>query len=149
MLEELKVQSTPLSIDAIKAIGQSCPHLKTFKCNVFKYIRRQSYHEKLAKMIGNTMPQLYHLELSWTKMTNAGLKAILDGCPYLETLDLCSCYLSNLQVDHLDLGEVCYTRYKMIVRYQWCLDWINGALMAWCSDSDDSSYAYDDDDEQW
>ncbi|CAM8994743.1 unnamed protein product [Rhodiola kirilowii] len=115
MLEELKVQSTVLSIDAVEAMGRCCPQLKTFKYKVLKYHRPLAYHENLVKMIAKTMPKLNHLELLRTKITNAGLKAILDGCPCLETLDLCSSYLRNLQVD--DLGKVYSARYKKIMRY--------------------------------
>ncbi|CAM8988047.1 unnamed protein product [Rhodiola kirilowii] len=115
-LEELEVQTTPLSVAAVEAIGRCCPRLKTFKCNVFKYIHGQAYHDDLVKMVAKTMPKLNHLELLRTKITNAGLKAILDGCPSLETLGLCSSYLCNLQVD--DLGEVYSARYKKIVRYK-------------------------------
>ncbi|KAL9670042.1 hypothetical protein QQ045_007593 [Rhodiola kirilowii] len=115
-LEELEVQTTPLSVAAVEAIGRCCPRLKTFKCNVFKYIHGQAYHDDLVKMVAKTMPKLNHLELLRTKITNAGLKAILDGSPSLETLGLCSSYLCNLQVD--DLGEVYSARYKKIVRYK-------------------------------
>ncbi|CAM8987998.1 unnamed protein product [Rhodiola kirilowii] len=115
MLEELKVQSTVLSIDAIEAIGRCCPQLKTFKYNVFKYHLPLAYHENLVKMIAKTMPKLNHLELLRTKITNAGLKSILDGCTFLETLDLGSSYLCNLQVD--DLGEAYSARFKKITRY--------------------------------
>ncbi|CAM8988038.1 unnamed protein product [Rhodiola kirilowii] len=138
MLEELEVQTTPLSVAAVEAIGRCCPRLKTFKCNVFKYIHGRAYHDDLAKMVAKTMPELHHLELLRIKITNAGLKAILDGCPCLETIDVCSSYLCNLQVD--DLGEVYSARYKKIVRYhlepdkEWCHEWMDG----WCSD--DSSY---------
>ncbi|GKG55700.1 putative F-box/LRR-repeat protein 23, partial [Tanacetum coccineum] len=41
-----------------------------------------------AIAIGKTIPALRHLELIGNGMSDIGLKAILDGCCHLETLDL-------------------------------------------------------------
>nr|GEX23874.1 hypothetical protein [Tanacetum cinerariifolium] len=41
-----------------------------------------------AIAIGKTLHALRHLELIGNTMSNIGLKAILDGCCHLETLDL-------------------------------------------------------------
>ncbi|RHN68136.1 putative leucine-rich repeat domain, L domain-containing protein [Medicago truncatula] len=57
------------------------------------------------------MPELRHLELWGNKLTNDGLIAILDGCPYLESLDVRMCY--NLVI-HGNLAKRCFenTRIK-------------------------------------
>ncbi|CAM8988004.1 unnamed protein product [Rhodiola kirilowii] len=143
MLEELKVQSTVLSVDAVEAMGRCCPQLKTFKYNALKYYRPLAYHENLVKMIANTMPKLNHLELLRTKITNAGLKAILDGCTFLETLELGSSYLCNLQVD--DFGEAYSARFKKITRY-------HEEPAKWYGDGpfsdEDGGWDYNDDDDK-
>ncbi|EOA18083.1 hypothetical protein CARUB_v10006535mg [Capsella rubella] len=51
----------------------------------------------IAIAIGETMPELRHLQLLWNEFDNMGLNAILDGCPHLEHLDLSSCF--NLRHD--------------------------------------------------
>uniref|UniRef100_A0A7N0SVJ1 Carrier domain-containing protein n=1 Tax=Kalanchoe fedtschenkoi TaxID=63787 RepID=A0A7N0SVJ1_KALFE len=112
MLEELKVQSTQFSVAAVEAIGRCCPQLKTFKCNVFGYVPLQAQDDDLADMIAKTMPQLCHLQLLKTKITNTGLKVILDGCPCLETLDLRGCYLVNPKVDNI--VEDCSARFMKV-----------------------------------
>ena len=45
-------------------------------------------YEDEALAIAETVPGLRHLQLFGNRMTNDGLKAILDGCPQLESLDL-------------------------------------------------------------
>ncbi|OVA00182.1 Leucine-rich repeat [Macleaya cordata] len=46
-------------------------------------------------------PQLRHLHLFGNFLTNNGLRAILDGCPHLESLDLSQCFNVNLEGDLL------------------------------------------------
>nr|GEW98423.1 hypothetical protein [Tanacetum cinerariifolium] len=58
----------------------------------------------IAIAIGENMRELKHLELFGNNMLNDGLKAILDGCPHIESLDLRQCKYINLKGD---LGERC------------------------------------------
>ncbi|CAM8890721.1 unnamed protein product [Rhodiola kirilowii] len=112
MLEELKVQSTPFSVAAVEAIGRCCLQLKTFKCNVFGFSPMQAQHDDLANFIAKAMPHICNLQLLGTKITNTGLKAILDGCVCLETLDIRDCYLVDPKVENV--GEFCTARYKKV-----------------------------------
>ncbi|VVB07874.1 unnamed protein product [Arabis nemorensis] len=52
-----------------------------------------------ALAIAESMPQLRHLQLIWNKLTDTGLKAILDKCPHLEHLDLRKCSKIKLSGD--------------------------------------------------
>ncbi|CAM8988039.1 unnamed protein product [Rhodiola kirilowii] len=146
-LEELEVQKTPLSVAAVEAIGHCCPRLKTFRFKpraIIKYIHGWAYRDDLPKIVAKIMPKLHHLELR-TSITNDGLKAILNGCPCLETLDLCSSYLCDLQVD--DLGKVYSARYKKIVRYHEEPAVVNRNEQEY-NWYDNGFYDYDDDDEE-
>lgn len=51
------------------------------------------------------MPGLRHLQLVGNELTNKGLHAILDGCPYLESLDLRKCF--NVDLDEEEMGQRC------------------------------------------
>ncbi|XVF68321.1 hypothetical protein PTKIN_Ptkin10aG0195400 [Pterospermum kingtungense] len=55
------------------------------------------------------MHGLRHLQLVGNELSNQGLQAILDGCPYLESLDLRNCFNVNLEGD---LGERCAEQIK-------------------------------------
>uniref|UniRef100_A0A7N0SW50 F-box domain-containing protein n=1 Tax=Kalanchoe fedtschenkoi TaxID=63787 RepID=A0A7N0SW50_KALFE len=112
MLEELELKSIPLTMTAIEAFGEHCPKLATFKCNFCGFIPRNSWYDGLAEVIVTTMPQLCHLQLLGDRITNSGLKSILNGCPHLETLDLRGCHLIDLKVENV--GEVCSARYKKV-----------------------------------
>ncbi|XVF68325.1 hypothetical protein PTKIN_Ptkin10aG0195800 [Pterospermum kingtungense] len=59
------------------------------------------------------MHGLRHLQLVGNKLSNQGLQAILDGCPYLESLDLRNCYNVNLEGD---LGKRCAEQIKNLKR---------------------------------
>ncbi|KAI4312401.1 hypothetical protein MLD38_037211 [Melastoma candidum] len=61
--------------------------------------------DKEAFAIAKHMPGLQHLTLTGNKLTNKGLKAILDGCPHLESLDLCDC--CSIVLKSSDLEKKC------------------------------------------
>ncbi|CAM8994741.1 hypothetical protein QQ045_008055 [Rhodiola kirilowii] len=111
-LEELEVQSTPFSTAAVEAVGRSCPRMKSLKSNALGYSPQQAHHDDVAYVIAETMPQLCHLQLVGNKMTNGGLKVILDGCLCLESLDLRGSYFINEEVDNL--GKICSERIKTV-----------------------------------
>lgn len=58
---------------------------------------RYDINNEDAKAIARTMPNLQHLGLVANDLTEKGLKAILEGCPRLESLDLRMCYGVYLQ----------------------------------------------------
>ncbi|CAH1445289.1 unnamed protein product [Lactuca virosa] len=66
---------------------------------------------KTAKAIGENLHELRHLELIGNTMTNIGLEAILDGCCYLESLDLRQCMYINLKGD---MGKRCSENIKYL-----------------------------------
>ncbi|KAL8461043.1 hypothetical protein ACS0TY_031695 [Phlomoides rotata] len=78
------------------------------------------------------MPNLRHLCLVAIGMDNEGLEAILDGCPYLESLDLRRCI-------RLDLQQVALLRRcsEQIKHVKYPFDSIGGA----------DDYIYDSDDD--
>ncbi|CAJ2640721.1 unnamed protein product [Trifolium pratense] len=139
LLEEVELSfNDELTKDSLEAIGQNCPHLKTLKFNQpYKGINCRSYKgyksNKEALAIAKTMPGLRHLELWGNKLTNDGLVAILDGCPYLEFLDIRMCY--NL-VMHENLAKRCCDNIKKI-RYP------NEYIDDHDDDDDDDDFAYE------
>ncbi|KAL4563532.1 hypothetical protein LXL04_027575 [Taraxacum kok-saghyz] len=90
-LEKLHIICTSLTRQYTEVMVPNCPHLKSFKLDDLDiYVGINTDTDALA--IANNMPELRHLVVSSTKMTNNGLKAILDGCPDLESLDIEACY---------------------------------------------------------
>lgn len=111
LLEELEVSYCPLSGEALKVIGQSCPNLKTLKKNCEGYRRPRDESDDVALAIAETMPGLCHLQLFGDRLTDAGLNAVLDGCPNLEHLDLRQCF--NVYFVG-GLGKRCFERIKVV-----------------------------------
>ncbi|XVE94243.1 hypothetical protein REPUB_Repub01dG0264800 [Reevesia pubescens] len=95
-LEELEISYCSISKDALETIGRCCPLLKSFKFNVQGCRRFHFESDDEALAIAQTMPELRHLQLFGNKLTNDGLQAILNGCPYLESLDLRQCFNVSL-----------------------------------------------------
>ncbi|XP_047979231.1 putative F-box/LRR-repeat protein 23 [Salvia hispanica] len=107
-LEELHLIVMPVpTLKDFESIGISCPMLKSF--TYYNYSWEPQEFTEYAIAIGKTMPNLHHLRLSVHLMEHKGLKAILDGCPHLVSLDLQGC-------DGLDLkgvlGERCSNQIK-------------------------------------
>ncbi|KAF8049119.1 hypothetical protein N665_2287s0003 [Sinapis alba] len=110
-LEELDISYCSFEEEILKAVGKSCPNLKTLKLNypVFGYS-----DDEFAIAIAESMPGLRHLHLSGNPdMTNTGLKAILDGCLHLEHLDLRECWKLNLVGE---LEKLCSERIRVLRR---------------------------------
>ncbi|CAH1448677.1 unnamed protein product [Lactuca virosa] len=105
-LEELHISLGSMRAEDIEVIGRNCPWLKSFTVNkVFDW----SQNDGDALAIANYMPELRHLDFCGSDMTNDGLKAILIGCPHLESLELRMC--SNLNLEG-NLGKFCTQRIK-------------------------------------
>ncbi|CAA7047000.1 unnamed protein product [Microthlaspi erraticum] len=113
LLEELELSYCPLSEESLKAVGKSCPNLKTLKLNCagYRVPRNESDDEALA--ISATMPRLRHLQIFGNRLTDVGLNAILEKCPCLEHLDLRQCFNVNLVGD---LEKLCLEKIKVVRR---------------------------------
>ncbi|KAI3954346.1 hypothetical protein MKW92_039333 [Papaver armeniacum] len=101
MLEELEIcHCYMVSMGILETIGKTCPRLKSFRLTYDSSTCSYRWGDPTpllddydAKAIAKTMPQLRHLLLSMFELTNHGLKAILDGCLHLQSLDLSQCKL--------------------------------------------------------
>ncbi|KAI3466856.1 hypothetical protein Pfo_023519 [Paulownia fortunei] len=107
LLEELHLYYTSIDVEAIETIGRSCPLLKSFKLNKRWFKQQHGVCDVEALAVAENMPELGHLQLFGNKMTNAGLQAILDGCPHLKSLDLRLCF--NIHIGG-NLGRLCSQR---------------------------------------
>ncbi|XP_057457937.1 putative F-box/LRR-repeat protein 23 [Lotus japonicus] len=103
LLEEFEISFNSLSKNTLELIGQCCPLLKVFKFNIQEKKTLKCDDEAYA--IAKTMPELRHLQLLGNRLTNDGLLAILDGCPYIESLDLRAC--SNVDLSGSLGGRLC------------------------------------------
>ena len=117
LLEELDMTISSLSEEPLKALGHCCPLLKSLKWNQL-WDGRPHIHvegdeefddDGEALAIAKNMPELRHLQLIGNKVTNDGLRAILDGCPHLESLDIRKCFNVTLSGN---LGKRCAERIK-------------------------------------
>ncbi|KAF3341876.1 ubiquitin-protein ligase [Carex littledalei] len=115
MLEELEITCTIDSPKLCKTIGPVCTQLKCFRWNQFWDSRRSSksyqsfWHDTEAVHIGENMHDLRSLQLIGNEMTNMGLEAILEGCPYLEFLDIRNCF--NLVLNENIMTKLSRIRY--------------------------------------
>ncbi|KAK2998519.1 hypothetical protein RJ639_022675, partial [Escallonia herrerae] len=111
-LEELHLYFTVFGKQEIEVAGRFCTLLKSFKLNFHSYEHpRECDDEALA--IAESMPELRNLQLFGNKMTDDGLRAILDKCPHLESLDLRQCFNVTLAGD---VGYRCFERIKDLKR---------------------------------
>ncbi|XP_071721387.1 putative F-box/LRR-repeat protein 23 [Rutidosis leptorrhynchoides] len=116
LLEELSVDFGYLTKEAIENAGRYCPLLKTL-CFVQrgKFSSSLKVNDEIGVAIGENLHELRHLKLINNSISNIGLKAILDGCHQLESLNLSMCSLIDLngdvvkrcseQIKHLTLPE--------------------------------------------
>ncbi|KAK3039743.1 hypothetical protein RJ639_027400 [Escallonia herrerae] len=112
LLEELHLYFTAFDKGDIEVAGRFCTLLKSFKLNMHSYEDpRKCDDEALA--IAESMPELRNLQLFGSKMTDDGLRAILDKCPHLESLDLRQCFNVTLAGD---VGNRCFERIKDLKR---------------------------------
>ncbi|XVF68326.1 hypothetical protein PTKIN_Ptkin10aG0195900 [Pterospermum kingtungense] len=113
LLEELEIYETNVRKDSIEAVGRCCPLLHTFKYNQRASPNSMFEYDDEALAIAKNMHGLRHLQLVGNELSNRGLQAILDGCPYLESLDLRNCFKVNLEGD---LGKRCAEQIKNLKR---------------------------------
>ncbi|XVF68317.1 hypothetical protein PTKIN_Ptkin10aG0195000 [Pterospermum kingtungense] len=114
LLEELEIYLCDVCSFSIKAVGRCCPLLQTFKYNQWASPNFHHYvHDDEALAIAKNMHGLRHLQLVGNRLSNQGLEAILDGCLYLESLDLRNCFNVNLEGD---LGKRCAEQIKNLRR---------------------------------
>ncbi|CAO2209880.1 unnamed protein product [Urochloa humidicola] len=132
LLEELEISlfTNIGGKHVFQAVGQACPKLKHFRFNSYRFInignREHSddsddddyydyddnnlrYKDDDAMGIAS-MHGLRTLQLFGNSLTNEGLTAILDNCPYLESLDICHCF--NIIMD--DTLQAKCARIKML-----------------------------------
>ncbi|XP_052110396.1 putative F-box/LRR-repeat protein 23 [Arachis duranensis] len=92
LLEELEITlCLNVSGIALEAIGRGCPLLKSLKFNY----NRNNTGEEFA--IAQNMSNLRHLQLVPSSFNNSGSRAILNGCPHLEYLDLHECDIVEVE----------------------------------------------------
>ncbi|GJU23834.1 putative F-box/LRR-repeat protein 23 [Tanacetum coccineum] len=132
LLEELSFYGARISKEIIETVGRHCPKLKSLKVNqracklCVGYANEKSLtsYNEIAAAIGGSLHELRHLELIGNKMSNIGLQVILDGCLYLETLDLRECFYIDLkgnsvtrclkQISHLKLPTESLRSYSYV-----------------------------------
>jgi hypothetical protein len=105
-LEEVNIIFCIISEVSLEALGRSCPLLKLLKYHAW-YPTRSCNPEKMALAIAETMPGLCHLDMKGHNLSELGVRAIIDKCPLLESLDISDChYLSE------DLTKRCIEKIK-------------------------------------
>ncbi|XP_058752339.1 putative F-box/LRR-repeat protein 23 [Vicia villosa] len=126
LLERLNISLCNLSKDSLEVVGQYCPLLTVliFGRSEFPF----DICDDDAIVIAETMVGLRHLNIQGSSLSNAGLFAILAGCPHLEFLDIRGCYNLDLndslkkkcidQIKNLRLPEpIVYDDYDNIYVY--------------------------------
>lgn len=96
-LEDVNISKCNLSKDSLEVLGRSCPSLKSLQFAKARPSFMLGADDTEALVIA-TMSTLTRLDIKGNMLTNAGLLAILDGCPLLESLGMEECY-------HLDLSD--------------------------------------------
>nr|XP_043627171.1 putative F-box/LRR-repeat protein 23 [Erigeron canadensis] len=109
LLEEFSVYGTDIPSDLVATLASYCPNLKTLKLNNIHSLVK----DEMAIAIGESLPKLHHLELTWSYVSNIGLQAILDGCVHLESLDLRMCCFIDLKGQ---IGKRCSRQIKCLQR---------------------------------
>ncbi|KAL6843354.1 hypothetical protein ACP4OV_027067 [Aristida adscensionis] len=105
LLEELELslccRSGAIGIDDI---ADACPNLTSFWLNRSRFRYIWGVIDIEAMEIAR-MRELRTLQLFGNSLGNAGLTAILDSCPHLESLDIRHCF--NLRMDDDDMRTRC------------------------------------------
>ncbi|KAJ9566049.1 hypothetical protein OSB04_002015 [Centaurea solstitialis] len=104
-LETLELSYTSILVKDIEVIAHNCPLFKSFTLKTHFL-----FYDAQVLAIANNMPTLRHLKLVGNTMdTEDGIPAILNGCPHLESLDICMCFCHCLDEN---LEKLCRERIK-------------------------------------
>ncbi|KAK4488139.1 hypothetical protein RD792_003881 [Penstemon davidsonii] len=107
--EELHIYYNPIRAETIETVGRTCENVKSFKLNRHVYIPYRDRYDFEALAIAKNMPELRHLQICGSDLTDDGLLLILDGCSKLESLYLFMCF--NLHFGE-NLRRLCAQRIK-------------------------------------
>ncbi|XP_071729277.1 putative F-box/LRR-repeat protein 9 [Rutidosis leptorrhynchoides] len=104
LLEELMIKYyTDFSKEVIESAARNCPLLKTLIVDQDRpYGIRDVYlplNDEIVVAIGENLHELRHLQLFNNGISNIDLKAIMDGCHQLESLNLSLCWNIDLKGD--------------------------------------------------
>jgi hypothetical protein len=108
LLEELELSISPnVYGEAFAVAGESCPNLKRFRLSrkVFVDIEGGDTDKDEEAMGIAKVRELRSLQLFNCELTNAGMAAILHGCPNLESLDIRQCF--NVKMDRATITSRC------------------------------------------
>ncbi|KAJ3693320.1 hypothetical protein LUZ60_008800 [Juncus effusus] len=100
LLEELQIGSP--YIEHLDQLEEEEEEEELLNLKQFKFDTCTLYptsNDDVAFVIAQTMHQLRYIQLIRTGVTNRGLTAILEGCPFLETLDIRACYYVEMDSD--------------------------------------------------
>lgn len=117
LLEEIECSYHKMPADFFKCVGRVRPHLKRLRVHMhyfdqdelenelIKHVleeggevfeepfeQREARRNADAFAIAENMHELRLLQIAGHNLTEIGVRAILDGCPHLECLDLSSCH---------------------------------------------------------
>ncbi|KAL6198444.1 hypothetical protein ACLB2K_028233 [Fragaria x ananassa] len=87
----------------LEVIGRCCPRLKSLKLKEYNTDWFFDGWDGDVLAIAETMHGPHHLQLLGNKITSKGLRAILDGCPLLVSLDLRHCWHIDLDPEREEL----------------------------------------------
>ncbi|KQJ95509.1 hypothetical protein BRADI_3g17590v3 [Brachypodium distachyon] len=105
LLEELELSACYYDADLIELVARVCPRLKHFTyVDTRCHCHYPTSNDRVAFAIA-TMHELHSLHLFGDTLSNKGLAAILDNCPYMEYLNVPYC--QNIKMDDVNLVEKC------------------------------------------
>ena len=109
LLEELELSNCRGEFPkTCAAAGKACPLLKRLRLSSKGYVKHTpDPADGEATAIAANMPGLRSLQLFGKRLSNDGLKAILDGSPRLESLDIRHCFNIAMNYEmHASLSRV-------------------------------------------
>ncbi|KAH9320895.1 hypothetical protein KI387_015534 [Taxus chinensis] len=129
-IEELDISYCHnISCASLEKIGANCKYLTTIKRNMLNSLDPSEHrgvvpteYVRMAPLSGDeeaavfvkSVPNLKHLEMKFSKLSPKGLKALVDGCPNLEHLDLFGC--SNLRSRELEYASANAKNLKVLIK---------------------------------
>lgn len=92
LLEELDISYCVQIQLPFESVGCSCPNLKIFQFGIERNSHSMQPCNDAAHSIAKNMPGLRELQLFGNQLDKEGMRAILDGCPLLQSLDVRHCF---------------------------------------------------------